>query len=199
MQNRIIVGILMLGVAVSLLLSALLARRVTHLEKIMGPLKVQQAMESRQKALHEKFAKRYAQDQAKYTPEQLQDAEKLYQVANQKWGSPEVVESLQTMIKKYPDLDRTGCAALYVAQMSKGDERAKYLQDCIDQYNDCFYGDGVQVGAYARFLLADDYQSNGEAEKAKALFSEIKTQYADAIDHSGKLLVDSIKAGSKLK
>jgi len=199
MQNRIIAGILMLGVAVSLLLSALLARRVTHLEKIMGPLKVQQAMEGRQKALHEKFAKRYAQDQAKYTPEQLQDAEKLYQVANQKWGSPEVVESLQTMIKKYPDLDRTGCAALYVAQMSKGDERAKYLQDCIDQYNDCFYGDGVQVGAYARFLLADDYQSNGEAEKAKALFSEIKTQYADAIDHSGKLLVDSIKAGSKLK
>ncbi|MGB7749757.1 MAG: hypothetical protein WBN75_21010 [Verrucomicrobiia bacterium] len=165
----------------------------------MEPLKAQQAMASRQKALHEEFVKRMAQDQQKYTQEQLQDAEKLYQVASQKWGSPEASESLQAMIKKYPDIDRAGCAVLYVAQMSKGDERAKYLQDCIDQYNDCFYGDGVQVGAYARFLLAEDYQSNGEMEKAKTLFNEIKTQYHDAIDHSGKLLEDSIKAGSKLK
>ena len=102
------------------------------------------------------------------------------------------------MIQKYPDLDRTGCAVLYLANMSKGADRAKHLQDCIDKYNDCFYGDGVQVGAYARFLLAEDYQHNGEAEKAKALFDEIKSQYADAIDHGGTLLVDSIKANKKL-
>jgi TolA-binding protein len=103
------------------------------------------------------------------------------------------------MIKKYPDLDRTGCAMLYLAQMSKGDDRAKYLQDCIDQYNDCFYGDGAQVGPYARFMLAEDYKSNGETEKAKALYDEIKAKYPDAIDHSGKLLVDIINAGSKIK
>jgi hypothetical protein len=103
------------------------------------------------------------------------------------------------MVKKFPGTDRAGCAALYLAQMSQGDDRAKYLQDCIDQYNDCFYGDGVQVGVYARFLLAEDYQSNGEAEKAKALFNEIKAKYPDAIDHGGNLLVDSINAGSKTK
>jgi len=199
MQNKIIIGILGLAVAASLLLFANLARRVTQLEKVLEPFKAQQGMESRQKALREKFEKRYAQDQAKYTQEQLGDAEKLYQVANQKWGSPEVTNSLQTMIQKYPDIDRTGCAVLYVAQMSKGDERAKYLQDCIEKYNDCFYGDGVQVGVYARFLLAEDYRSNGEGQKAKALFSEIKTKYPDAVDHGGKLLVDSINAGSKTK
>ena len=69
------------------------------------------------------------------------------------------------------------------------------LQDCIDNYNDCFYDDGVLVGAYSRFLLAQDYQSQGEIEKAKALFNEIKTNYADAVDHGGNLLVDSFGEG----
>ena len=138
-----------------------------------------------------------AQDRAKYTEQQLREAEQLYQVANQKWGSPEATESLQTMIKKYPDINRTGCAVLYVAQNSQGEERARYLQDCIEKFNDCFYGDGVQVGAYARFLLAGDYMSRGEQEKAAALYSELKARCSDAIDHNGKVLVDSIKAEAK--
>lgn len=185
-----------MAVAASLLWSALLANKVAKLEKLMAPVKAQQAMTSRQQSLNKKFEERYAQDRQKYTPAQLQDAENLYQVANKQWGTLEASNNLRTMIQKYPDLDRTGCAALYLAQMSKGDERAKYLQDCIDQYNDCFYGDGAQVGPYARFMLAQDYQSNGEPAKAKALFDEIKAKYPDAIDHSGKLLVDQIKAGS---
>jgi len=199
MQNKIIIGILGLAVAASLLWSALLASKVAQLEKMMAPLKAQQAAADRQKALGQKFNQRMAQDQTKYTQEQLRDAETLYQIANQKWGTLEASNSLQTMIQKYPDLDRTGCAVLYLAQMSTGDDRARYLQDCIDKYNDCFYGDGAQVGPYARFMLAEDYKSNGEKQKADALFSEIKAKYPDAIDHSGKLLLDSINAGSKTK
>jgi len=136
------------------------------------------------------FMTRTAQNSGKYTPAQLNNAEQLYQVANQKWGTPEAKESLQTMVQKFPDINRTGCAVLYLAQMSQGDERAQYLQDCIDKYNDCFYGDGVQVGAYARFLLAKDYKSQGDTSKAKALFNEIKANYAGAIDHNANLLVD---------
>ena len=199
MQNKIIIGILGLALAASALLIAFLTLKVVQQEKQLKPLKAQQAVDNRQKALHEQFAKRYAQDQQKYSKEQLGDAEKLYQAASQKWGTPQAVESLQAMIKKYPDLDRTGCAVLYLAQMSKGDDRAKYLQSCIDDYNDCFYGDGAQVGPYARFMLAQDYQDNGETAKAKALFDEIKAKYPDAIDHSGTLLVDSIKTGPKGK
>jgi hypothetical protein len=101
------------------------------------------------------------------------------------------------LIKKYPGFNRAGCAMLYVAQMSRGDERAKYLQDCIEKYDDCFYGDGVQVGAYARFLLAEDCRSKGEEEKAAAFYSEIRARFAEAIDHSGKLLVGGIKAEPK--
>ena len=136
------------------------------------------------------FMTRTAQDRGKYTPAQLSDAEQLYQVANQKWGTPEAKESLQTMVQKFPDINRTGCAVLYLAQMSQDYERAQFLQDCIEKYNDCFYGDGVQVGAYARFLLAKDYKSQGDTSKAKALFNEIKAKYAGAIDHNGNLLVD---------
>jgi hypothetical protein len=58
------------------------------------------------------------------------------------------------MIKKYPDINRTGCAMLYVAQKSQGDARTEYLQSCIEKFNDCFYADDVHVGVYARFLLA---------------------------------------------
>ena len=172
---------------------AQLEKQVQEISRIVEPIKAQQTMENRQKAFRDKFIKRVAQDQAKYAPKQLGEAEELYQAANRKLGSPEAAESLQSMINKYPDINRTGCAVLYVAQMSQGNERAKHLQDCIDKYNDCFYGDGVQVGVYARFLLAQDYKSQGETVKAKAFFDEIKSQYADAIDHRGNLLVNSIE------
>jgi hypothetical protein len=173
-----------------------LEKQVQEISQLLEPLKAQQAADNRRKAFRAKFDKKMAQDREKYTAEQLRDAENLYQVANQKWGSPEASESLQAMIKKYPDINRTGCATLYVAQRSQGDERTRYLQDCVEKYNDCFYGDGVQVGVYARFLLAEDYRNKGEEKKAEALYNEIKVKYPEAVDHSGKLLVDSIKADS---
>jgi hypothetical protein len=179
---------------------AQLRQRIVHLEqqvqeisRVVEPLKARQAAENRRQTFRERFEKKMKQDREKYTAEQLGEAERLYQVANQKWGSTEALESLQEMVKKYPDINRTGCATLYVAQRSQGAERVEYLQDCIEKYNDCLYGDGVQVGAYARLLLADHYLSKGDNKKAAALYGEIKANYADAIDHSGKLLVDSIK------
>lgn len=198
MQNKVSIGILTVLVMASLAWCALLGYKVSQLEKVMAPAEAQQAAQARQKVLNQKFAQRYAQDQQKYTPDQLRDAETLYQTANQKWGTPEATTNLQAMVNKYPDLDRTGCAMLYLAQMSKGDDRAQYLQDCIDKYNDCFYGDGVQVGVYARFLLAQDCRSNGQRAKADALFNEIKSKYPEAIDHSGGLLLDDLKATKKL-
>ena len=45
--------------------------------------------------------------------------------------------------------------------------------------------------------LAHDYKRQGEDKKAEALFTEIKTNYADAVDHSGNLLVDGIEKVSK--
>ena len=174
-----------------------LEKQVQEMSQVVEPLKAQQIRDNRRAALHEQFTKKLAEDSRKYSPEQLSEAEQLYQVANQKWGSDEATESLQTMIKKYPDINRTGCAVLYVAQMSQGDDRGRYLQDCIQKYNDCYYGDGVQVGAFARFLLAQDYRSKGDQSSAARLSDEIRTRYAEAIDHSGNLLVDGLKTDSK--
>jgi hypothetical protein len=212
MRKKIFSGILISALATSTSLFgqtnandvAALTQRVAQLEKqvqeisqLVEPLKAQQATDARRSRLREKFNAKMSADRSKYTPEQLRDAETLYQVANQKWGSPEAADSLQTMIKKYPGVNRTGCAVLYVAQMSQGDERAKNLQACIEKYNDCMYGDGVQVGVYARYLLAQDLRSKGDTKKADELFNEIKTQYADAVDHSGNLLLDHLKTDSK--
>ena len=181
----------------SVVLNFVVLQKVSQQEKQLKPVIAQQNAQARQSTLRAKFDQKMAQDQQKYSRQQLSDAEQLYQVANQKWGTLEASNNLQTMIQKYPDINRTGCAVLYVAQMSKGDERAGYLQDCINKYNDCFYGDGVQVGVYARFQLAQEYRANGKRAKADALFNEIKSKYPDAVDHSGNLLVNLIKADNK--
>ena len=199
MQNKIIIGLLALALVGSVGLNIVLVQKVIQTEIQPKPGNAQQVAQARQAALRPKFDQKMAQDHQKYSQQELNEAESLYQAANKNWGTLEASNSLQKMIQKYPDIDRTGCAVLYVAQMSKGEDRARYLQDCIDKYNDCFYGDGVQVGVYARFLLAQDLQSSGEAAKAKALFNEIKSKYSDAVDHSGNLLVDSINANKNLK
>jgi len=176
---------------------AQLEKQVQEMSQLLEPLKAQHAVDNRRKSLREQFDRKMSKDSQKYSREQLQEAEELYQVANQKWGTPEANESLQKMIAKYPDINRTGCAILYLAQKSQGDDRAKYLRDCIEKFNDCFYGDGVQVGVYARYLLAGDCRSKGDSAKAATLENEIKTQFAEAVDHSGNLLVDSLKTVTK--
>ena len=176
-----------------------LEKQVAELKTLVEPLKAQlsaqnqnNAVQERRKVLRDKFEKKMTQDREKYTQTQLRDAERLYQIANQKWGTDEALQSLQTMIKQYPDINRTGCAVLYVAQQSRGDERRNYLTQCIEKYNDCFYGDGVQVGVFARYLLASDYVDQGKRDEATTIFTEIQQKYADAVDHSGKLLTESI-------
>jgi TolA-binding protein len=173
---------------------AQLEKQVQELSQLVEPLKMQQAADNRRKALRVKFEKRRAEDREKYSQEQLQEAENLMRVADQRFGSAEANEVLQTLLKNYPTSNRAGCAMLYVAQTSEGDNRQTSLRECIEKYDGCFYGDGVQVGAYARFLLAEDLMNKGEEKKAATLYNEIRTRYSDAVDHRGKLLVDSIKA-----
>jgi TolA-binding protein len=190
-------AIIILSIVVAVLGIAL-AYEVVHsrtLSQSAKPGQAQSAASRRQETFRKEFDAKMSQDHKKHTLQELSEAENLYQVANKNWGTPEAKESLKKMVEKYPDLDRTGCALLYLAQMSEGDERAKYFQSCIDEYNDCFYGDGVQVGVLARFFLAEDYQKQGDTEKAQALFDEIKTKYPKAIDHGGNLLVNSINQG----
>src|ERR1039458_1886912 len=151
---------------------AALEKRMSEMEKSLLPAKTQLEQQARQRAYRERFDRRRELDRKKYTDEQLTEAEKIYQAGDSKWGSPECIEILKQMLEKYPDINRSGCALLDIAVNTTGPESEKYLKDCIQKYDDCYYGDGVQIGAFARFYLADYYSKTGENEKAEALRKE---------------------------
>ncbi len=136
---------------------------------------------------------RMMKDQQKYDIAQLKECENLYQVANKNWRSEEAKSTLKVMIEKYPDVNRTGCAALYLTQYERGEEQERMLKDVIERYGDCWYGNGVQVGALARFLLAGVYVQKGDRDAADALLVEIERDYPGAITHRGQLISEQIR------
>jgi outer membrane murein-binding lipoprotein Lpp len=157
-------------------------KRMAALEKVVEP-------RERQVAYRERFDHRNDLDRRKYSEQELSEAENLYQAAEREWGSPKCLEGLRQMLEKYPNVNRSGCALLDIAINTPGPESEQALKQCIRKYDDCYYGDGVRIGAFARFCLAQYYAKSGEKEKAEALYQEIKDNYADAIDHQGQLLV----------
>ena len=167
---------------------ATLEQRVAALEKMLAPMQTT----AQQKTLREMFESRMAQDAKKYKPDQLREAEQLYQIMNKNWRSDEGRGALKKMIEKYPDINRTGCAELYLGQVSEGEDKAAHLQAAIDKHGDCMYGDGVQVGAYARYLLAFYYKEKGDNTRANSLFDEIRKDYPMAVDHKGRSLEEQI-------
>ena len=172
-----------------------LEKRVAELEKEMTELKtalapVMEKAKAEQIVAQQRIEakKRMRKDSEFYSRDELREVETLYQVANKQWRTQEGKDSLKELIKKYDKANRTGCALLYLGQMSKGEEREEYLKQAIEDFSDCFYGNGVQVGAYARYYLAYYYKKSGEEKKAKELFTEIDGEYPNAINHKGKLL-----------
>ncbi len=149
--------------------------------------------QKRQKALRARFSKRSAKDRALYTRQQLGEIESLYQVANKKWRTQEAKDSLKKMLEKYDKANRTGCALLYMGQMSSGDEKEAYLLRAIEGHGDCYYGDGVNVGAYARLHLAGYYKGIQKTDQAVKLWKQILTKYPNAIDHKGYRLRDTVR------
>lgn len=132
---------------------------------------------------------RMYKDDKIYSDKELKEIELLYQAANKNWKSEEGKASLEKLIKKYRNANRTGCALLYLGQMTRGKDQENYLNQAIQWHSDCFYGDGVQVGAFARFFLANTYLRRGEKDKAARLFKDIKNKYSDAITHNHQRLL----------
>jgi hypothetical protein len=143
--------------------------------------------------LSAKARERMRQDAHKYSKEQLAECENLYQVANKNWRTPEAATALKVMIEKYPDVNRTGCAALYLAQYARGEEQVARLKEVIEKYSDCWYGDGSQVGALARLFLAGTYLQSGKKDQAQPLLDELQKDYPDAITHRGVLISNAVK------
>lgn len=170
-----------------------LEKEVAELKTALAPVLAEAKVEEIAVQQRTKAKERMRKDSEIYSRDELKEIESLYQVANKQWKSQEGKDSLKVLIEKYDKANRTGCALLYLGQMSKGKEREEYLKQAIDNFSDCFYGNGVQVGAYARYFLGYHYKESGEQDKADKLFAELEQQYPDAIDHKGNLLSDLIK------
>jgi len=173
---------------------------VDRLEKNLNSLLSVVSKEQIIAAQRAKARARMREDAKAYTPEQLKEIEKLYQLANRGDSDPEVVkQNLQKVITDYPKSNRAGCATMYLAQRSEGDLRLDYLKEAETTYADCFYGDGVQVGAYALWYQAHYYWKEGDKATAEAILKQLKAKYPDAIDHKGNLLADLIPRVFKLE
>lgn len=172
---------------------AALEKRIAALEPASAPPVEKMGAEQVVGMQQQKARERMAKDLDVYSAAELREIESLYQVANQKWRTQQGKDSLKLLVEKYDRSNRTGCALLYLGQMSTGDEREEYLEEAMEDFSDCYYGNGVQVGAYARYLLAYHYKETGEEDDAKDLLEEIKKDYPDAVTHKGELLVDLIE------
>ncbi len=143
--------------------------------------------------LRARAQERMRQDLAVYSAQDFKDLEALYQSANKDLSSPDAKGILQRVVTQYPKSNRAGSALLYLAQLTSGDEREKYLKTAIESYTDTWYGDGVQVGAFARAQLAMFYSVVGRTAEARTLAREVAAQFPGAVDHRGQPLADILR------
>jgi hypothetical protein len=143
--------------------------------------------------LRARAQERMRQDLAIYSADALRELETLYQSANRNLRDPGAKAILQRVVDEYPKSNRAGSAVLYLAQLSSGVERERFLKAAIDSHGDTWYGNGVQVGALARAQLAAYYAASGKLEEAKALAGEVAERFPGAIDHSGRPLTEMLR------
>lgn len=115
-----------------------------------------------------------------------------FQVGNKYYPKPESRRPLEQVLASYPQSNRAGCACLYLGRMSQGSEAIRYYKMAIEKYDDCWYGDGTQVGPMARYLLAHLLRKDGRTAEAEALEKELLTHYPDAVLHGGVSLTTQL-------
>jgi hypothetical protein len=170
-----------------------LEKHVAELEARLAPVleieRVKEVVKQQQALAHE----RGIMDAEFYQRHDLDIIEKLYQTANKDWKAEDAKKAVALLTERYPRANRTGCAVLTLAQMSANNEQLDYLKQAIEKYGDCYYSNGVQVGAYARLYLAMRHKRDGKDKESAKLFEEIRTRYPDAVDHTGQLLTSHLK------
>lgn len=153
--------------------------------------------EARRLERQQKFLDRQSQDKRTFSAAILKEIEDLYQSQNLKKNSSEAKTSLEKLVNdsRFEKSNRVGCALVYLATTDNPEKVEDRLKLAIEKYSDCWYGDGVNVGALARLRLGEYYYRNGKKDEANKLFKELKQNYSDAIGHAGEILVDTIPSG----
>ena len=152
-----------------------------------------QAAEPTIEQLREAAQQRMREDRTRYSAEQMREIEALYQRANRDLKAEGAMSALKQLVDKYPQSNRAGCALLYVARLAPGVDREALLKQAIANHSDARYGDGTQVGAFARAFLADLLRRSNRLDEAKALAAEVVAKYPGAVDHGGRRIADVLK------
>lgn len=159
------------------------------------------AREARLRVLRARAQDRLDADRLVYSTTELQDIEARYRSAHQELVpeslKPGAALLLADLVDKYPRSTRAGCAVVELAQTSNGDVRRHYLALAIDRHSDAWCGNGVQVGALARALLAVSYADAGRFDEAERIAREMMQLFPDAVDSAGAPL-DTVLEGIKL-
>ena len=79
------------------------------------------------------------------------------------------------------------------ALKEKKEAKEKMLVEVIENHSDCYFSDGVSVGAFSRLYLALHFRSINKIEQSLLLIDEIKLSYPYAIDHDGRTLSEHLK------
>lgn len=172
---------------------AQLETRVAQLEYLIKPLLVEHEIKLRIGQNRQAARNRIRLDIQTYTKDQLKELETSYQAANKNLRGEGAKDILVKVVTDYPKANRAGCALVYLGQITSGEEQIGYLKKAIESYSDCYYGNGVQVGAYARLLLAVRHVNDDKNDKATKLLNELTKDYPRSLDHKGQPLQLSVE------
>jgi hypothetical protein len=167
-----------------------------ELDRIVHELETELAADvsdGRLDALRAAAQQRMRQDRDTFSADEFREIEALYQSANRDLRGAASSAALKRLIEKYPASNRAGCAVLYLAQMATGTQKEEFLTRAIARHGDARYGDGVQVGAFARAQLAALYAASGRTTEAERLAGEVQKMFPDAVDHDGSPLADALR------
>ena len=131
---------------------------------------------------------RIARDRRNYSPADLSKIELLFTEIEKDVDSPEAKNNLKNLIQNFQSANSTGCAFLKVGQLSRGPERAAYLKKAINEFGDCYFDNGAQVGPLAHFILVQYYMMDNQPNEARDILDRLKEKFPDAIDHNNNAL-----------
>jgi TolA-binding protein len=136
----------------------------------------------------------------KYSPPTT-SAEGLYQEGSrlQKAGrAADAITAWRTLIERFPESNRAGCAATYIGQQQLSDknfdEAEKSFLLAAEKFGHHKYGNGVEVGGYAYFYLTNVYCDTGRYDKAVESLQALVKHYPYASGHRSGDALMSLRA-----
>ncbi len=127
-----------------------------------------------------------------YSKEERVEIEKLYQFWKTRKGKERQAIAI-TLLRRFPKANRTGCTLYLLALDNARQKRIDLLKQVIQNHSDCWFGNGMQVGATARYHLIRILMETGKQEEAEQYREELNTLFPDAVDGIGKRFSELLK------